>query len=64
MKKALVKDSLKEIKNSHKRFISILLMAFLGVGFFTGMKVASQDMVDTLNQFYEENQVGIVNVKE
>lgn len=57
MKKALVKDSLKEIKNSHKRFISILLMAFLGVGFFTGMKVASQDMVDTLNQFYEENQV-------
>ena len=32
IKKALLKDSLKEIKTSYKRFISILLMQLLGVG--------------------------------
>lgn len=57
MKKALLKDSVKEIKNTYKRFISILLMAFLGVGFFAGMRAASPDMVDTIDQYYKENQV-------
>ncbi len=57
MKKALIKDSLKQIKNTYKRFISILLMAFLGVGFFAGMRASSPDMVDTINNYYIENQV-------
>lgn len=57
MKKVLLKDSIKEIKNTYKRFISILLMAFLGVGFFAGLRAASPDMIDTFNQFYEDNQV-------
>lgn len=57
MKKALFKDSVKEIKNTYKRFISILLMAFLGVGFFAGMRASSPDMVDTIDQYYKENQV-------
>lgn len=57
MKKALFKDSIKEIKNTYKRFISILLMAFLGVGFFAGMRATSPDMVDTIHNFYNENQV-------
>lgn len=57
MKKALFKDSVKEIKNTYKRFISILLMAFLGVGFFAGMRVASPDMVDTIDRYYKDNQV-------
>ena len=57
MKSALLKDSVKEIKNTYKRFLSILVMAFLGVGFFAGMRAASPDMVDTINQYYKENQV-------
>ena len=57
MKKALFKDSVKEIKNTYKRFISILLMAFLGVGFFAGMRASSPDMVDTIDQYYKESQV-------
>ena len=57
MKRALLKDSVKEIKNTYKRFISILLMAFLGVGFFAGLRAASPDMIDTIDQFYEDNQV-------
>ena len=56
MKKALFKDSVKEIKNTYKRFISILLMAFLGVGFFAGIRATSPDMVDTIDKYYDEHQ--------
>ena len=56
MKSALLKDSIKEIKNTYKRFLSILVMAFLGVGFFAGMRAASPDMVDTIDQYYKESQ--------
>ena len=53
MKKALLKDSIKEIKNTHRRFISILLMAFLGVGFFVGIRAASPDMKKTIDEYYD-----------
>lgn len=57
MKKALLKDSVKEIKNTYKRFISIMLMAFLGVGFFAGIRATSPDMVDTIDKYYDEQNV-------
>lgn len=57
MKKALFKDSIKEIKNTYKRFISILLMAFLGVGFFAGLRASSPDMVDTIDKYYDDQNV-------
>ena len=57
MKKALLKDSVKEIKNTYKRFISILLMAFLGVGFFAGIRATSPDMVDTIDNYYDKQNV-------
>ena len=57
MKRALLKDSIKEIKNTYKRFISILLMAFLGVGFFAGLRAASPDMVDTVDTYFKEQNV-------
>lgn len=57
MKKALLRDSIKEIKNTYKRFISILVMAFLGVGFFAGLRAASPDMLDTVDKFYRDSQV-------
>ena len=53
MKKALFKDSIRQIKYTYKRFISILLMAFLGVGFFAGIRAASPDMVDTIDTYYK-----------
>ena len=57
MKKALLKDSLKEIRNTYKRFISILLMAFLGVGFFAGMRAASPDMISTIDNYFDSQNV-------
>ena len=62
MKKALYKDAIKEIKNTYKRFISILLMAFLGVGFFAGIRATSPDMVNTLHTYYEALNVYDIQV--
>lgn len=57
MKKALFKDGIKEIKNSYKRFLSLLLIVLLGVGFFAGIKAASPDMKKTLDQYFDELSV-------
>ena len=62
MKKALMKDSVKEIKNTFKRFLSILMMAFLGVGFFAGVRATSPDMVDTLDKYYDSQNVYDIQV--
>ena len=62
MKKALIKDSFKEIKNTYKRFISIALMAFLGVGFFAGIRATSPDMVDTIDKYYKNQNVYDIQV--
>ena len=54
MKRTLLKDSLKEIKKSFKRFLSILLMSLLGVGFFCGLRAASPDMKATIDKYYDD----------
>ena len=54
MKTALIKDGIKEIKISIKRFISLLLIVLLGVGFFAGIKAASPDMRTTLDTYFDE----------
>ena len=62
MKKALLKDSIKQIKKTNKRFISILLMAFMGVGFFAGVRATSPDMKITLDKYLDNYNVYDINV--
>ena len=62
MKKALLKNSIKEIKNTYKRFISLMLMAFLGVGFFVGIRAASPAMVDTIDTYYKDSKIYDIQV--
>ncbi len=62
MKKALMKDTVKEIKNTYKRFISILLMAFLGVGFFVGLRASSPDMLHTIDKYFKDTNVYDIEV--
>lgn len=57
MKKALLKDSLKQIVKTNRRFISILLMAFMGVGFFAGVRASSPDMEKTLDTYLDKNNM-------
>ena len=54
MKKALRKDSLIEIKKTFKRFLSILVMALLGVGFFAGLRATPTDMTLTLDKYADD----------
>ena len=60
--KTLIKESFVSIKKSYKRFISILAIVLLGVGFFAGIKAASPDMQDTLNNYYEETNFQDINL--
>ena len=62
MKKALLKDTIKEITHNFKRFISIMLIVLLGVGFFVGIKSASPDMKQTLDQYFDMQNVMDIEV--
>ena len=62
MKTALFKDGIKEIKSSYKRFLSILLIVLLGVGFFAGLRAASPDMKKTLDLYFDDLNVMDVQV--
>ena len=53
MKTKLLKNSVKEIKDTLKRFISILLMSFLGVGFFSGLVACGPDMREAIDTYYD-----------
>lgn len=56
-KKALRKDIWIEIGKSKARFLALLAIITLGVAFFAGIKAAGPDMLDTANQYYEENNL-------
>ena len=43
----------REIKKSIKRFLSLLIMSMLGVGVFVGLKMASFDMIKSLDTYYD-----------
>ena len=62
MKKALYKDTAMEIKNTYKRFLSIMLIVLLGVGFFVGIKAASPDMKKTLDKYFDDQNVMDIQV--
>lgn len=62
MKKVLVKESMMEIKVSRKRFISILLIVMLGVGFFAGIKATSPDMKKTIDKYMKKTDMYDINV--
>lgn len=62
MKKSLLKDSIREIKNTFKRFLSIVMIVLLGVGFFAGLKATSPDMKDTIDDYYDNQNVMDIEV--
>ena len=62
MKKSLLKDSIRQIKNTYKRFLSLLLIVLLGVGFFAGIRATSPDMKDTIDTYFDEKNVMDVQV--
>ena len=53
--KTIWKSTLREIKQSFGRFIAILAIVALGVGFFAGLKVTKSAMVKTTENYLEEH---------
>lgn len=62
MKNVLLKDTVKEINVTFKRFLSILLVVLLGVGFFAGIKATSPDMKKTIDEYFDNQNVMDIEV--
>ena len=62
MKTKLLKHIFMKIKDNYKRFLSLICMAFLGVGFYVGIQSSSPDMLKTLDNFYDENNVYDISI--
>lgn len=62
MKNRLLQHIFRKIKGNYKRFISLLCMSFLGVGFFAGIKSVGPDMIKTLDDFYDTHEVYDIEV--
>ncbi|WP_438496347.1 FtsX-like permease family protein [Paenibacillus sp. IHBB 3054] len=60
-KRALWEDIFREIGHTKARFISIFAIIMLGVSFFSGIKAAGPDMLDTAGTFYRET--GLMDLK-
>ena len=54
MKTMLFKHIFMKIKQNYKRFLSLLSMALLGIGFYAGIEACSPDMLKTLDKFYDD----------
>lgn len=57
MKKALLKDSLREIKKTFSRFLAILAIVAISIAFFTGIKITCPDMKNTADKYYDDYQL-------
>jgi len=55
--KAMFKDFLRELKRSSGRFISIMLIVFLGSGFFVGVKATAPSMKKTSGEYFSKNNL-------
>lgn len=54
IRSALKKDSLRNIKKSLGRFLSILAIVALGVAFFSGLKISPEVMKNTADKYYDD----------
>ncbi len=57
MKKSILLSTLREFKGSISRFISILAIIAIGVGFFAGVKATDPDMRLSANRYYNEQNL-------
>ena len=57
MNNSLVKLFIRQIKNTKSRFLSIMVIVALGVGFFVGVKGASPSMKYSADKFFKENNL-------
>ncbi len=57
MKNAFLKDARREILHSFSRFLSIFLIVFLGVGFYSGINSTMPDMKYTAGEYFKQTDL-------
>lgn len=57
MTQALLRNTFREISNTKARFISIMAIIALGVGFFAGIKATSPSMYNLAETYYSEQNL-------
>ena len=57
MTKALLKNTFREIANTKARFISIMAIIALGVGFFAGIKATSPSMYNLAENYFSDRSL-------
>ena len=57
MKSTILKTTLREIRESLGRYMAILAIVALGVGFFTGLKVTKPAMLKAGGEYLEKNNL-------
>lgn len=55
--RTIIKDSLREIKKSYRRFISIILMALLGVAIFVGIGASGDNIAYTVGEYFKKYDI-------
>lgn len=55
VKNRIITLSLREIKKTFKRFISLLILSCLGVSFFVGLNSASKSFKTSVNKYLKDN---------
>ena len=53
----LYKNTLRKIKNSLGRYLSLLIIVLIGVGFFAGIQVTVPDMISVADRYYKEQNL-------
>ena len=58
----LFTDLIREIMRTKKRFFSLLIMNLLAVGFLAGLRMTAPDMQNTVDEYYDEQQLMDVRI--
>ncbi|MDZ7834490.1 MAG: hypothetical protein U5K84_03250 [Alkalibacterium sp.] len=61
-KRALWKDTFKEIGRSKTRFLSIFAIILIGVAFFAGLNATWPVMIETADTYYDEQNLSDLHV--
>ena len=55
--KSFMKDLFRSISNTKARFLSIMAIIALGVGFFAGINATEPDMLLSADRYYQEHNL-------
>lgn len=62
MKNKLLLSSIRKIKSSYKRFLSLMFLSILGVGFFVGIKATAPNMIITLDNYLDKQKMHDIEI--